>query len=77
MSNESACCKSKSFCQVGPAFLVVDVADAFEDQDRKDVGLEGGGADRNAQDVGGFPEAGFELRGWYGGHGLGGWARFK
>ena len=41
--------------------LVVHVGDALEEQQREDVGLEVGGIDRAAQDVGGLPEMGFEL----------------
>ena len=49
------------FGQGGLIFLVMDIRDAFEEQQREDVGLEVGGIDRAAQDVGGFPEVGFEL----------------
>lgn len=42
-------------------FLVPDVADSLKEQQREDVGLEVGGIHRAAQDVGGFPEMGFEL----------------
>ena len=44
-------------------FLVPDIADALEEQQRKDVGLEVSRTDWAAQDVGGFPKMAFEL-GW-------------
>ena len=49
------------FRQRRRVFLVVDIGDALEEEQREDVGLEVGGVHRAAQDVGGFPEVGFEL----------------
>ena len=42
-------------------FLIPDVADPLEEQQREDVGLEVGRIHRAAQDVGGLPEVGFKL----------------
>ena len=42
-------------------FLVVDVRDAFEKEQREDVRFEVGGIDWAAEDVGGLPKVGFEL----------------
>jgi hypothetical protein len=42
-------------------FFVPDIADALEEQQREDVGLEVSGIHRAAQDVGGFPQVGFKL----------------
>ena len=42
-------------------FLIPDITDALEEQQREDVGLEVGGIYRAAQDVGGRPQVGFEL----------------
>ena len=42
-------------------FLIPDIADALEEQQRKDVGLEVGRVHRATQDVGGFPEVTFKL----------------
>jgi hypothetical protein len=41
--------------------LVPDIADALEEQQRKDVGLEVSRIHRAAQDIGRFPEVTFEL----------------
>jgi hypothetical protein len=41
-------------------FLVPDITDALEEQERKDVGLEVGCIHRATQDVGGFREVTFE-----------------
>jgi len=56
-------------CQFGIAgfiddlgvFLVPDIADPLEEQQREDVGLEVSRIHRAAQNVGGLPEVGFEL----------------
>jgi hypothetical protein len=45
-------------------FLVPDVADALEEQQREDVGLEVGRIHRAAQDVGGLPEVDSALQGF-------------
>ena len=42
-------------------FLVPDIADPLEEQEREDVGLEVSRIHRAAQDVGGLPEVAFEL----------------
>jgi len=42
-------------------FLVPDIADAFEEEQRKDVGLEVSCVHRAAQDVGGYPKVRFKL----------------
>ncbi len=47
--------------QSGVGFLVVNVTEPFEEEQREDVGLEVSGIDGTAQDVGGFPEVGFEF----------------
>ena len=49
------------FRQRRRVFLVMHIRDAFEEQQREDVGLEVGGIHRPAQDVGRLPEVGFEL----------------
>ncbi len=51
-------------------FLVPDIADALEEQQREDVGLEVSRIHRAAQDVGGFPEVAFELTQGYGTWGI-------
>jgi hypothetical protein len=38
------------FGQGGLVFLVVDIGDAFEEEEREDVGLEIGGVNRSAQE---------------------------
>ena len=43
-------------------FLVPDIADTFEKQQWEDVSLEVSRIHRAAQDVGRFPEVGFDLR---------------
>ena len=47
-------------------FLVPDVTNPLEEQQREDVGLEVSRIHRAAQDVGGFPEVGFKLAERYG-----------
>jgi hypothetical protein len=42
-------------------FLIMDIGDAFKKKQREYIGFEVGGIHRTAQDVGGFPEEGFEL----------------
>jgi hypothetical protein len=42
-------------------FLIVDVRDAFEEEQREHIGLEIGCIHRAAKDVGGFPKVGLEL----------------
>ena len=44
------------FGQRGLVLLVMDVRDAFEEEQREDVGLEVGGIHRPPQDVRRFPE---------------------
>ena len=39
-------------------FLVIDVGEPFEKQQREDVGLEVGRVDRTTQDIGRLPEVG-------------------
>jgi len=51
--------------QGSPVFLVLHVGEAFEKEEGQDVGLEIGGVNRASEDVGGFPEMGFELRQGY------------
>lgn len=42
-------------------FLVPDIADALEEEQWEDVGLEVSRVHRAAQDVGGLPEVAFQL----------------
>ena len=49
------------FRQGRRVFLVIDIRDSLEEEQREDVGLEVGGIHRAAQDVRGLPEVGFKL----------------
>ena len=42
-------------------FLVMHIGDAFEEEQGEDIGLEVGRIHRSAEDIGGFPEVGFQL----------------
>jgi hypothetical protein len=60
----------------GLVFLVVDIGDTFEKQEGEYVGFEIGGVHRAAENVGSFPEVGFELAQGEGGCGPLGIGRF-
>jgi len=49
------------FLQRRRIFLIIDIRDALEEEERKDVGLEVGGIHRTPQNVRRLPEVGFEL----------------
>jgi hypothetical protein len=49
------------FLERAPVLLVVHVGDALEEEQREDIGLEVGRIYWTVQDVGCFPEVGFQL----------------